>query len=150
MYRGTICEKAAENGVLSTAPQRPPYQRLQRLRLCAALRRLVRRRPLRAHVSPHQYHALFARLMKALEFANEVFQSLDASDEAKGYIIAKAKRANSRFGPGWNRAPTSTTKTPQHQLGVWLICRVKCMRPFPFWAVLSRPPRKALGHHSVY
>jgi hypothetical protein len=55
MYRG-ICEKAAENGVLSTAPQRPPYRWLQRLRLRAALRRLVRRRPLRAHVSPHQYH----------------------------------------------------------------------------------------------
>lgn len=39
-----------------------------------------------------QDDALFARLMKALEFANEVFQSLDASDEAKGYIIAKAKQ----------------------------------------------------------
>jgi predicted ribosome quality control (RQC) complex YloA/Tae2 family protein len=39
-----------------------------------------------------QDDALFARLMKALEFANEVFQSLDALDEAKGYIIAKAKQ----------------------------------------------------------
>jgi predicted ribosome quality control (RQC) complex YloA/Tae2 family protein len=38
-----------------------------------------------------QDDALFARLMKALEFANETFQTLDASDQTKGYIIAKAK-----------------------------------------------------------
>lgn len=41
--------------------------------------------------------ALFAKLMKALEFANEVFQSLDASDQTKGYIIAKAKEPTSDF-----------------------------------------------------
>jgi predicted ribosome quality control (RQC) complex YloA/Tae2 family protein len=43
--------------------------------------------------------ALFAKLMKALEFANEVFQSLDASDQTKGYIIAKAKEPTSDFTP---------------------------------------------------
>jgi predicted ribosome quality control (RQC) complex YloA/Tae2 family protein len=42
---------------------------------------------------------LLAKLMKALEFANEVFQSLDASDQTKGYIIAKAKEPNSDFTP---------------------------------------------------
>src|ERR1700722_28527 len=42
---------------------------------------------------------LFAKLMKALEFANEVFQSLDASDQTKGYIIAKAKEPASDFTP---------------------------------------------------
>jgi predicted ribosome quality control (RQC) complex YloA/Tae2 family protein len=39
--------------------------------------------------------ALFAKLMKALEFANKVFQSLDALDQAKGYIIAKGKEPTS-------------------------------------------------------
>ena len=46
-----------------------------------------------------QDDALFAKLMKALGFASEIFQSLDASDQTKGYIIAKAKVPSSDSTP---------------------------------------------------
>ena len=38
-----------------------------------------------------QDDVLFAKLMEALGLANEIFQSLDASDRTRGYIVAKAK-----------------------------------------------------------
>ena len=47
-----------------------------------------------------QDDAIFAKLMKALEFANETFQSLGASDQIKGYIIAKAKEPTTEPRPG--------------------------------------------------
>jgi predicted ribosome quality control (RQC) complex YloA/Tae2 family protein len=43
--------------------------------------------------------ALLANLMKALEFAHEIFQNLGASEQTKGYIIAKVKESTPDFTP---------------------------------------------------
>ena len=53
-----------------------------------------------------QDDALLVKLMKALEFANELFESLAASDQSKGYIIAKAKE------PSSISTPDGTASTP--------------------------------------